>query len=99
MDLIWCSVVKTFPWAQVHHSNFSLYVVIRDFCYVLALWEIFSKQAVRILVGTPLPRLVRLRKIERQAIQVFCHICMTGKFFAPVRRYRQGLDTKEAGLS
>ena len=95
MDLIWCSVVKTFSWAQVHHSNFSLYVVIRNFCNILALREIFSKQAISILVRAPLSRLVRLRKIEWQAIQIFGHICMAGKFFAPVRRYRQGFGTKK----
>lgn len=95
MDLIWCSVVKTFSWAQVYHSNFSLYVVIRNFCYVLTLGKIFSKQAVSILIGSPLLRLVRLRKIEWHAIQVFGHICMAGKFFATVRRYRQVLGTKK----
>ena len=95
MDLIWCSVVKTFSWAQVHHSNFSLYVVSRNFCNILALREILSKQAISILVRAPLPRLVRLRKIEWQAIQIFGHICMVGKFCAPVRRYRQGFGTKK----
>ena len=98
MDLIWCSVVKTFFGAQVHHSNFSLYVVIRNFCNILALREIFSKQTISILVRAPLPRLVRLRKIEWQAIQIFGHICMAGKFFAPVRRYRQGFGTKNRSI-
>ena len=72
-----------------------MYVVIRDIGYVLALREIFSKQAVGILVGASLPRLVWLREIEWQAIQEFCYIGMTGEFFASVRRYRQGFSSNK----
>ena len=63
-NFIVSTIPEAFTWTIVQLIKNLLDVIFRNIRKILSFWEIFSQQAVRVLVGSPLPWLMWLREVE-----------------------------------
>ena len=63
-NFIGSTIPEAFTWTLVQLIKNLLDVIFRNIRKILSFREIFSQQAVRVLVGSPLPGLMWLREVE-----------------------------------
>lgn len=63
--LKWCFKAKSFSWSIIQTIHYHLHMII---CYCFKahrFWEILTNKAIGIFIQPPLPRVVRVSKIDR----------------------------------
>ena len=55
---------ETFPWTPINQIDKSVDIIVREGVYLDALGTELAEKSVRIFVGSPFPRSMRLRKIK-----------------------------------
>lgn len=67
ISLVWGFISKTFAWAMISFIKHLLHVLVGNIRDIVPFWEAFTKQAIRIFIGSSLPGMMRLGKIENEA--------------------------------